>query len=302
MTERLRKNCDISSGKHRSAWARILAVLAGLAFAIAVITGASALQVNAETGSVSDLGGHFTSEELQQLNSECADFSEAHGFEVFILTVMDDTVGGDSDSDNISYIEDYADSHYADEGAVGLLINMESRYYYIDVSGNVPLNVYTDSRQEVMQNDVEEELSQFDVAAAAEVFISDADEYATESEQYDDTSQYYDYQSELEGQQAYDASTFILPAIIAAVVAVIVLVSQLSRHHEKKIARDASGYVVPGSVDMTVHQDIFMNQYVTRVPINTDHDDGPHGGHHGGGTSVHMSSGGHAHSGGGGHF
>lgn len=267
------------------------ALLVALMLSFFILT----FRVQAAGSAVNDSAGLFTQKEAQKLESACDDFSDEYGFDIFILTADNDMVGTSTDSANRRYIENYMDENYPD-GAVGILLNEEYRYYYIDVAGNVPLNIYTDSRQEQLEEDVVSYLRDDEWYQAADTFVSEAGQYAYDAKMNDDLSDYTDYENGSTGGAG--AAPWIIPAVIAAIVALIMTGVQLSRHNETKMARDASGYVVPGSSRIDTRQDMFMTQYVTKTPIV--HDD--NSGSPGGGTSVHTSSGGHSHSGGGGHF
>lgn len=267
--------------------------------AILFLFAAGIRPVSADSGYVQDMDGQLEESEEERLEQACEDFREAHGFDIYILTVSPDEVGGSTEQDNIDYVEAFTDER-ASSGAIALLINMDFRYYYLDVTGEVPLEIYTDSRQEDLESDVREYLSYSDVSGAAGAFVSQADDIAASAENSDGTYDGNGYESR-EKEETDVTAIFVVPAVIAAIASLILLTVRAGMHHQKKEARDASAYIMQNSVSFPVRQDVFISQYETRVPVSYDDDDGHPGGSHSG-THTHVSSGGHTHSGGGGHF
>lgn len=244
--------------------------------------------VSAASRYVQDADGQFGSDEEEHLEQECEAFREAHGFDIYILTVNSEEAGGSTEQDSRDYVEAFTDEH-APSGAVALLINMDIRYYYIDVTGDTPLAIYTDSRQQDLGDEVRSYLSSSDTDGAAEAFLSEAGAVASYAENHGDS------ESGEDGQNT--VGIFVIPAVIAAIVSLIILGVMAGMHHQKKEARDASAYVTKNSVSFPVRQDVFISQYETRVPVAQDRNSsgGPH-------ISTHTSSGGGTHSGSGGHF
>ncbi len=283
-----------------SVYRRIAAVLSILTVCLLLI---SLLPMRTEADSaeyIFDEYGLLSAEETESIEASLEELQNTYGIIGFVITADNDTVGGSSDSDTVSYIEDFSDSNYFDEGgSIGLIINMESRYYYIDICGNTPLNVYTDSRQAQMKSAVEEKLYDGDYAGAVQAFADEAIRVAARASDDDRTGDYRDYESEVQGysDQGITLTRILLSAAVAAVIAGIVLAVLLGKHREKKISRDANQYLA-GGMHMFRHNDVLVSTYVTKVPRA----DQEHRGGGGGGTSIHSSGGGHAHSGGGGHF
>ena len=257
-----------------------------------VIISLTVLTLRAEDDRVIDTYGLFSGSQIADLESACAQFEEQTGIRTAILSVDSGTVGGYSDRDSIRYIEAYADS-LQEPDFIGLLINMDARYYYIDVRGDTALRIYTDSRQEQLGNAVVEQLSLGNYASAGRVFLSRAAQlysYAVGNQSYGTI---------VEEKNGFQAETLGMAAVFGALFSGIFTGVRARRHKEKKMATEANRYIVPGTINLHRNRNVFVSQYVTRVPIAKKEDIGGGGG---GFTTTHMSGGGSMHSGHGGHF
>ena len=250
------------------------------------------LTLHARDERVIDTYGLFSESETAELESACMQFEQQTGIRTAVLSVDAEAVGGYSDRDSIRYIEAYADS-LQDPDFIGLLINMDARYYYIDVRGDTALRIYTDSRQEQLGNAVVDQLSAGNYESAGKAFLSRAGQlysYAVGNQSYGTV---------VEEKKGFQAEAFGLAAALGAVFSGIITGVRSRRHKEKKLASEADRYIVPGTVNLHRNRNVFVSQYVTRVPIAKKEDNGGGGG---GFTTTHMSGGGSMHSGHGGHF
>ncbi len=257
---------------------RGLLLLMGLLLCLLISGGAAAAE--AETALVADYYSLFTADEVRSLDEQCRAFYDRNGLPVFILTADNATVGGSSDSATVSFIEDYADRNFSGD-CVGLIINMETRYLYLDIKCDTEetRSRLTDAKQRRIQDAVRDSLASGDWYGGAQAFIRQTDE---EYNRFAGTG------GEDSGMLQYG-----ICGILAALCTGIVFSARVSRHREKKIAVSADPYVVGGGIRLTRQTDDFVRTYVTRVAKPKESS---------GGTSTHHSSGGHTHSGGGSHF
>ena len=183
-----------------------------------------------------------------------------------------------TEEDDRTYLENFNEQNFgAGSDSIGLLVDMDLRYYYIDIMGDQALQAFTDQKQAKLQEAVEEELAQGNYAQAPFTFVDQAD---------------YWY-----GRNPKSGS-YVMWTLISIGVAVLIMFfwyrSAAAKHKEQHVSAEAAAYVRPDSFRLSVRQDRFLRSYMTRVarPKNTG----------GGGTSTHSSGSGTSHSGGGGHF
>jgi uncharacterized protein len=238
--------------------------------------------VRAELQYVVDGEGLFPENERQALEEQCEEFHEKYGVNIYVLTAGNEEVGGAADEDTQRYIEDYADRVYADEDAVGLIINMDIRYYYLDICGDKALSLYTDSRQEVLREKIVSAFKVNNYYGAVTDMIQQAGIYAERGPGE-------------ASSRTLTGTEFLIGLGISALASLLILLFMCSRHREQKIAHDANEYIAQGSFVLTGKQDVFQRQYVTRTKKVKSSSGG-------GGTTTHRSSSGRSHSGGGGHF
>ena len=248
----------------------------------AMFPAAVQVQASSDDAWVRDDYGLFSDEEEQSLNGKCQEFYEKNGIPAFILTADNSLTGGSSDSDTIAYIEDYAD-RYIDGDCVGMILNMETRFLYLDIKCDAEetRSRLPDQSQRRIHDAVKEQLSRGNWYGSAMTFLNQADaEYNREG-----TS----------NSPANLAVKGGISALLAALCTAIMYSFRAMAHKEKRIASTADNYVVGGVINLTRKTDQFVRTYVTRVAKPKNNDSG-------GGTSTHTSSGGHSHSGGGSHF
>ena len=254
------------------------------------------LPVLAQSETVQDFAGLMTASEIQQLEARCATFQQNTGIRAAVLTADVQDVGGYNDEATIRFIEDYGDNHLG-ENYIALIVNMDARYYYIDVKGNDAFAVYSDRRQEELGEALVGNLLSNDVAGAGMTFLDQAEEQY----RYVHATGAFSTVQEGEGassQGGFRGGVLGISGFFSALVAGITTRVRASRHREKQLATNADRYVVPGTINMHVNRDQFISQYVTRAP-RVEKEVRPGGG---GFTTIHTSGGGASHSGHGGHF
>ena len=281
--------------KHRKGSGRLGARLCMMLVLLALVL-LRPVPAFAQSETVQDFAGLLSGAEIAQLEERCATFRQNTGIQAAVLTADSGTVGGYSDSATIRFIENYGDT-YLDDTYIALIVNMDARYYYIDVKGNDAFAVYSDRRQEELGDALVGQLLSNDVAGAGMVFLDQAEE------QYRYVHATGSFSTVQEGTGSnvpggFRGGILGMSGLVSAMLAGITTRVRAGRHREKQLATNADRYVVPGTIDMHVNQDRFVSQYVTRAP-RVEQQVKPGGG---GFTTIHTSGGGHSHSGHGGHF
>ena len=273
--------------KETNLFIRMILVMA----AAGLLAACMVVPVLAQSWHVTDTYGLFSEQEMDALENACTAFEESTGIQTAILSIDAMEAGGSRDQDSIRYIEAYADSLPQDD-FIGLLINMDTRYYYIDIRGDQALRIYTDSRQEELGDAVVSQLASGNYAAAGRVFLDGA------ARQYTYAVEHNSYGTIREEKSGFRAEILGAAGVLSALVSAIVTAVRARRHQNRMEAADANRSIVPGTIDMYKNRNVFVSQYVTRVPIIEEKS----GGGGGGFTTTHTSGGGHSHSGHGGHF
>jgi len=269
--------------KKRKLVAAALFLAAGLAV-IPFVTFFGARSVLADQQLIVDDQDLLSEEEETELQAECEEFYDKNGTRIFIMTAGSNQIGSSTEEGTIQYIEKYGWENMGDD-YVGLIVNMDIRYYYIDVYGSTPIRNFTDNEQSKTGDAVASALGDGDYYKAFERFISYADSALNSGE--------YDASKPVEKNIPF---RILIAALAAAGVSGIATLVMAAKHHPRKMARSAEAYEVPGSMNLNVRSDRFVREYVTRVAKQQNNSSGG-GGH----TSTHSSSGG-SHSGHGGHF
>ena len=212
------------------------------------------------------------------LENELSAISESHQIEIAIVT---------TNSTDGKSIRDYADDFYDDYGygwgdnddGVMLVVNMESREYHITTYGLGQVYLDDDALCEI-----------------EEAFLDDlSDDY------------YYDafsaFANECDTQLGISSSDEpdIFPRIgisliVGFIISLIIVSTMKGKMTTVRAARNATNYVIAGSLNLTSQSDRYLYSNTVRTPRNTDTSSGRSGG------SVHRSSSGRSHGGRGGRF
>lgn len=206
----------------------------------------------------------LTAKEERQLTEKLEEAGEASGLDIVIVTV--DGLDG-------TYIRDYADDYYDYNGydfdGVLLLLDMDSRTWWISGSG-AGVDIFTSSVIDSIGDRMEEDLKEGDFSAAFETYIEACVHYADDS---------------------FDVGgALIIALIIGSVVALIVTMIWRSQLKSVRFKAAASDYLKPGSLNITGSQDLYLYSNVSKVKRQQTSSSG------------HISSSGRSHSGGGGRF
>lgn len=206
----------------------------------------------------------LTAKEERQLTEKLEEAGEASGLDIVIVTV--DGLDG-------TYIRDYADDYYDYNGydfdGVLLLLDMDSRTWWISGSG-AGVDIFTSSVIDSIGDRMEEDLKEGDFAAAFETYIEACVQYADDSFNV--------------------GGALIVALIIGSVVALIVTMIWRSQLKSVRFKAAASDYLKPGSLNITGSQDLYLYSNVSKVKRQQTS------------SGSHSSSSGRSHSGGGGRF
>ena len=206
----------------------------------------------------------LTIREEQQLTEQLEQASEEWDLDIVIVTV--DGLYGE-------YIRDYADDYYdyngyAEDGVL-LLIDVDSRQWWISGTGK-GTEIFTSSVIDLIGDAITEDLSDGNYAAAFETFIDQCVYYADDS---------------------FDVVGALMIALIVGVsVALIVTLVWKGQLKSVRAKNAAADYVKAGSLNITGSQDLYLYSNVVKVKRQQTS------------SGTHVSSSGRSHSGGGGRF
>lgn len=255
-----------------------------------------------------DLCSLVSYDESFQLNDYLDRISEENGFDFVAVFVPD--MGEQGYTSIMEFADDYFDENGFGFGTeydgVVLAVSMAGRDYWISTSG-YGITAITDYGIDYIENAVVPYLSDGDYYQAVKMFASSACELVQQARNgnvYDNYS-YGEEDVYVNGDGAVSSRSFnwgshIFAALVIGIIVGLVVASVM-KGNLKSVAmqRSAGNYVVPGSLNLTSSNDVFLYANVAAVPKPKDP---PPQSHSGGGSSVHMSSSGHSHGGGGGKF
>lgn len=208
----------------------------------------------------------LTSGEEMKLSEKLEEASENTGLDIVIVTA--DGLGG-------KYIRDYADDYYDYNGygydGVLLLIDMDSRQWWITGTGD-GADIFTSSVINKIGNKLEDDLADEEYEAACNTFITQCVKYAKEDGSFN------------------VGGSFLFALIIGLIVALIVTLVWRGQLRSVRSKSAASDYLKPGSLNITGSRDLYLYSNVTRVKRQQSS------------SGSHTSSSGRSHSGGGGRF
>ncbi len=242
--------------------------------------------VSRVTDSVSDT---LTAEQQTDLAQKLDDISERTGYDVLIYIV--DSLDGKTEE---SFVEEYYDwislELDIDKGAVILLIALEERIVYIDCADEAQAAVsYYDV--ENMLDAVTDDLSDGEYYQACVTFAemcdgrisayingTSSDSSTNYNPPYDNdyNDDYnYDYGEGNKSDILYLALFAVIAGVVVGSISVTVMKSKLKSVRPQN---EATSYVVPGSMQVTVSYDAFLYRNVTRRERPRNNNNGRSGG------------------------
>ena len=228
--------------------------------------------------------------EIQELTEKLDEISERQQLDVVVVTT--NTIDGKSP---MAYADDYYDYHNYGYGegkdGVLLLLSMEDRDWWISTTG-YGITAFTDAGIQLIGNEIVQYLSTGDYFAGFKLFADEADKFITQARK----GQPYDVGSlPKEKKKFFDLKSALISLAIAAVIALVVVLSIKSKYKPVKFKANASDYLVQDSFNLTGAFDNFLYSNVSKTARSDDSSSS-------GGSSTHSGSSGTSHGGGGGKF
>jgi uncharacterized protein len=224
--------------------------------------------------------------EAEEVETALSDASSKYDFVIAVVTT--DSLGGKS---AMEYADDYYDETYGNstDGCV-LLVSMEDRDYWISTAAG-GITKITDSGIDYLEDNFVYLLSGGDYAGAFKKYSGEV-EYLLNY--YNEEGIAYDSYSGNQSESEFNFTMWIgIALLIGLIISLVILLNMRSKMKSVRFNDSARSYVDNASLILTRNVDVFVNKTITKVLIQSDND--------GGGSSVHMGSGGF-HGGGGGKF
>ena len=223
----------------------------------------------------------LTDAQEASLLSKLDTISDAQKMDVVIVTT--DTLNGKTP---MAYADDFYDySGYSKDGVL-LLVSIEDNDWWISTSG-YGITAFTDAGIEYLGEQITPALGDDDYVGAFNTYADRCDEFITQAKSGDP------YDTHNLPKEPFD---FLLNLGICLVIGLIIgAVSTAVMKGKLKTVRAKAGaadYMKPGSLNVTLRQDLFLYRDVKRTakPKSSS------------GSSTHTSSSGRSHGGGGGKF
>lgn len=228
----------------------------------------------------------LTADEESTLLDKLDSYSEQLQMDICILTV---------NSRNGAYIQDFADDYYDYNGlgygenrsGIILVLSMEDRSWALSTCGDA-IDIFTDSEQEYIMDDVLYELQYDDYSEAFTIFANEA------------RSSIISYRDSFIGNSNIrytDIFMFLAIIVVALILPAIPLTHHILVLNNIAFQNGAKEYA-KGGLNLRRKSDVFLSHHISKVAIPKENRSS--GG--GGGSSVHISSSGTSHGGSHGHF
>ena len=234
-----------------------------------------------------DMADLLTEEEEEELIATLDEISERQNLEIVVVTA--ENLEGYSDGQE--YTDDlyeYCDFGYGDgRDGIMLLLDMDGRDWYISTQG-YGITAFPDAAITYLGNEMKEDLSAGNYAAAFRIYAADCDQMITRARDGNPFSK--------KDLPHKPLSPLALPiclviGLVAAFITVNSMKAKLKTVHSQKAAAD---YVKKGSMQLTAQQDLFLYNKIDRVKKEEKSSSGD--------STTHKSSSGTTHGGGRGKF
>lgn len=269
---------------------RLISLVLVFVFLLLPAFGVSALHDGAltpELDRVLDGADLLSDSEEKSLERKISRLGEEWGFDVLIITVNSDVGDIEPYSEDIYDIHGYGYGENAD--GILLIVSMNSREWLISACGYGEF-AFTDYGRETIGEIISEKLSAEDYSGAFTKFVKLTDKFLKKAEK----GQPYDYNEKFLRPVDFIARIFI-GVVVGCIVGGIVVMVQKGSMKTVVAQRNASSYMVPGSLVMNTGKDLFITSIITKTPKAPPPSQGGKGGRPGG-SSSHMSSSGRSHS------
>ena len=234
-----------------------------------------------------DMADLLTEEEEEELIATLDEISERQNLEIVVVTA--ENLEGYSDGQE--YTDDlyeYCDFGYGDgRDGIMLLLDMDGRDWYISTQG-YGITAFPDAAITYLGNEMKEDLSAGNYAAAFRIYAADCDQMITRARDGNPFSK-----KDLPHEPL---SPLVLPiclviGLVAGFITVNSMKAKLKTVHSQKAAAD---YVKKGSMQLASQQDLFLYNKIDRVKKEEKSSSGD--------STTHKSSSGTTHGGGRGKF
>ena len=270
----------------------MLVLCCSAAMVLHFVPSVSGTPVQAAGRKVVDRAGVLTAEEAEKLEAKLQKISEAHQFDIVILT--ENSIYGQHPQ---VYAEDFYDyngyGYGQNSDGVILLVAFGDRKWGIATTGS-GIDYFTDAGSSYIGEAISPYLGEGKYEKAFSTFADCCEDFITSAEK----GNIYDTGNM--PKKPMSPLWYLLSLGIGAGGASCVTAGLKGQLKSVRSKRDAAEYVKSGSFDLTRQEDLFLYSKVTRVkkPKNEDH--GRSGG--GGGSTVHTGHSGTSHGGSSGSF
>lgn len=220
-----------------------------------------------EEEKIYDFADLFTDEEETELYNSVMKYIDKNNIDMVIVTTNENKKYSSRE-----YADDFFDYNYFGIGdthdGILFLIDMKYREVYISTTGNA-ISIYKDSYINSMLDKIYNKSPLDNPYGCAKEFVKTATHY------------YKKYKNG--GRNLALLCSFAVSAIITFIVIKV----QCSKHKPVKVKLNGEDYLNKNSINITVHDDILVNTYVSKTRI--DHSSS------GGGSSSHSGSSGISH-------
>ena len=240
---------------------RILSLILVSVFLLMSAFGATALHegsLTPELDRVLDGADLLSDKEEQSLEKKISRLGEKWGFDVLIITV----------NSNVGDIEPYSEDIYDTHGygygenfdGILLIVSMYSREWLISACGSGEF-AFTDYGRETIGGIIADDLSAEDYNGAFTRFVKLTDKFLKKAEK----GTPYDYNEKFLRPVDFFARIAI-GLVVGCVVGGIVVMVQKGSMKTVVPKKNASNYMVPGSLVMNTGKDLFITSIVTKTP------------------------------------
>lgn len=265
----------------------VSAVFFGLS-AVFPVFGAGVIPDERQLPRLVDDADLLTDEQEKELESKLDTISETYACDVAV--VIEESIGGQNPT---AYADDFYDyngyGQGEDRSGILLLVTMEERKWAISTCGDA-IRIFTDAGQDYISERFASYLSDADYEEAFGTFAKLSEEFIIQGQ----SGEPYD----VDNLPKEPMTIFSLLGSIVVGAFIALIVTGVMKGQMKTVRKQAaaSGYVKPGSMDVTRSNDVFLYNRVTRVAKPKENSGG------GGGSSTHTSSSGTSHGGSSGSF
>lgn len=231
---------------------KFYALLAAL-FALLVLL-VPAPSLAAEKPALTDSAGILSQEEVKQVNDALTAVGKKHNAQVLVLTV--NTTAGASAGDFANRAVDQLKDPKAENGAVLLLLAMDTRDWYVATDKVMKDRITSKDGVEALSSAFLPKLKEGKYADAFEAYGKEADEQLT----------YYEREGEPYAPSSdFSFMTLGLAFIISLVIGFMVRKHLIAQMSNVMPAPAADAYLDEGSFHLTEKKDTFLFMNVTRV-------------------------------------